>query len=120
MQARVSFEEARVFFEEALLSSSTAEEGDGGSVSTAAVVGTAAAEAGGLQPWQQRRQFATMEAAEGGGGSSVDVHGGLIMCGSDFPLLPVQACGRNSTKADSPAGGGRNPPPQKNQLYWKL
>ena len=45
-----------------------AEEGNGGGVSTAAGVGTAAAEAGGLQPWRQRRRFATMEVAEGGGG----------------------------------------------------
>ena len=48
---------------------------------------------GDLRRWRWRR------AAEGGGGSSVDVLDGLIMCGSDFPLLPVQACGRNSTKA---------------------
>ena len=41
-----------------------------------------------------------MEAAEGGSGSSVDVLDFLIMCGSDFPLLPVQAYGRNSTKAE--------------------
>jgi len=47
-------------------------EGDGGGVSMAAAVGTATVEAGRLQPWQQRR-FATMEAAEGGGGISMDV-----------------------------------------------
>jgi hypothetical protein len=41
-----------------------------------------------------------MEAAEGGSGSSVDVLDDPIMCGSDFPLLPVQAYGRNSTKAE--------------------
>ena len=53
----------------------------------------AAAEAGGLQPRWRR-------AAEGGGGSSVDVLDGLIMCGSDLPLLPAQAYSRNSTKAE--------------------
>ena len=41
-----------------------------------------------------------MEALEGSGGSSVDVLDVLIMCGRDFPLLPVQAYGRNSTKAE--------------------
>ena len=46
------------------------------------------------------QRFATIEAAEGGGGSSVDVLDVLIMCGSDFPMLPVQAYGRNSTKAE--------------------
>jgi hypothetical protein len=30
----------------------------------------------------------------------VDVLDVLIMCGSDFPMLPVQAFGRNSTKAE--------------------
>ena len=52
------------------------------------------------RPWPWR--FATMEAAEGGSGSSVDVLDGLIMCGSDFPLLPiqVQAYSMNSTKAE--------------------
>jgi hypothetical protein len=39
-------------------------------------------------------------AAEGGSGSSVDMLDGLIMCGSDFPLLPVQVYRRNSTKAE--------------------
>jgi hypothetical protein len=51
----------------AIGSDSDGGEGDGGGVSTAAAVGTAAAEAGRLQPWRQRRRFATMEAAEGGG-----------------------------------------------------
>ena len=46
------------------------------------------------------QRFVTIEAAEGGGGSSVDVLDVLIMCGSDFPMLPVQAYGRNSTKAE--------------------
>ena len=41
-----------------------------------------------------------MEVAAGGSGSSVDVLDVLIMWGSDFPLLPVQAYGRNSTKAE--------------------
>ncbi len=36
-----------------------------------------------------------------GGGSSVDVLDVLItMCGSDFPMLPVQAYGRNSRQAE--------------------
>ena len=50
------------------------------------------------RPWR----FTMMEAVEGGSGSSVDVLNGLIMCGSDFPLLPVQvqAYSRNSTKAE--------------------
>ena len=66
-----------------------------------------------------------MEAAEGGSGSSVDVLDDPIMCGSDFPLLPVQAYGRNSTKAEiriyssgggiNPSAGGRNPPPTNSQ-----
>ena len=38
---------------------------------------------------------------ERGGGSSVDVLDVLItMCGSDFPMLPVQANGRNSRQAE--------------------
>ena len=55
-----------------------------------------AAEGGDDRP----RRFARIEAAEGGGGSSVDVLDVLIMCGNYFPLLPVQAYGRNSTKAE--------------------
>jgi hypothetical protein len=57
--------------------------------------------------------------AEGGSGSSVDVLDGIIMCGSNFPLLPVQAYSRNSTEAEilifstgrgiNPSEGGRNP-----------
>ena len=39
-------------------------------------------------------------AAAGGSGSSVDMLDGLIMCGSDFPLLPLQVYRRNSTKAE--------------------
>jgi hypothetical protein len=42
----------------------------------------------------------TIEAAKGGGGISVDVLAVLMMCGSDFPYLPVKANGRNSTKAE--------------------
>jgi len=45
-------------------------------VLTAAAVGTAAAEAGRLQPWRQRRRFATMEAAKGGGGRWRAAEGG--------------------------------------------
>ena len=45
------------------------------------------------------QRFVTIEAVEGGGGSSVDVLDVLIMCGNYFPLLPVQAYGRNSTNA---------------------
>ena len=41
-----------------------------------------------------------IKAVEGSGGSSVDVLDDLIMCGSDFPLLSVQAYCRNSTKAE--------------------
>jgi hypothetical protein len=51
----------------AIGSDSDGGEGNSGGVSTAAAVGTAAGEAGRLQPWRQRRRFATMEAAEGGG-----------------------------------------------------
>ena len=49
---------------------------------------------------RQQQKFAMIEAAEGGGGSSVDVLDVLIMCGSDFPMLLVQAYGRNITRAE--------------------
>ena len=54
-----------------------------------------AAEGGG----GRTRRLTMIEAAEGGSGSSVDMLGDLIMCGSGFPLLPLQAYCRNSTKA---------------------
>ncbi len=47
------------------------------------------------------QRFATIEAAEGGGGSSVDVLDVLIMCGSDFPMLSVEGNCRNSTIAQN-------------------
>ena len=49
---------------------------------------------------RRQRHFMMIEATEGGGGSSLDLLDVLIMCGSDFPMLPVQAYGRNSTKAE--------------------
>ncbi len=48
------------------------------------------------RPWR----VVMIKAVEGSGGSSVDVLDDLIMCGSDFPLLSVQAYCRNSTKAE--------------------
>ncbi len=49
---------------------------------------------------RRQRRFVTIEAAKGGGGISVDVLDVLMMCGSDFPYLPVKAYSRNSTKAE--------------------
>jgi hypothetical protein len=49
---------------------------------------------------RRQRRFVTIEAAKGGGGIFVDVLDVLMMCGSDFPYLPVKAYGRNSTKAE--------------------
>ena len=76
----------------AIGSDSDGGEGDDGGVSTAAAVGTAAAEAGRLQPWRQRRQFGTMEAAKGGGwqraeGATMEWMCLMLdlMCGSNFP-----------------------------------
>ncbi len=52
--------------------------------------------------WRQQRRLATIEAAEGSSsGAAAAVHSSCcyVMCGSDFPMLPVEAYCRNSTNA---------------------